>query len=479
MGFGAKTLPLWLRKRRGSSKIVLSKRMGSGVSPDPDVADYAARVVAAGGALQEGDAALLTTFKTTLVTAGIWDKILDCGFFLGGFAGCKVKFKYATAGLENLTLSNFVSGDYIENKGLNSPNAVNRIASTGVAPTSHSLSNTNISASIFVIENTAQATHFLMSDNAPATNGFALGKGQVSVSGTTARRLMTLLDVPYFQQLSLTSNLTVMKRDYSNFVSTSLTSAPPAFTFDTVVDLFAGKNGGSNIFASGTLAWYHIGSYLTNAELETLYNAVKTFLIGKGRYTETPSLLCFGDSITYGASASAYNLQWSWILANALGLRQINMGVSGSRLRSDIASAIGGYARCAEILKYTQATRVCLQYGMNDMNADVSGGTPAVIADFQAKYIEIANLVKTMLPAADIYVGSISYSTSSDEPKRLLYNEACRQVAVQAGIKYVDVYGYMAANGASSLVSGDNVHPNNDGHTAIAFAYQNLGAFVS
>lgn len=447
---------------------------------DPSIADYEARVTAEGGTLQAGDTALLTTFKQTLVDAGIWDKIKDCGFSLGGFNGCKVKLKYITAGLENLTLSNFVSGDYTENKGLNSPNAVNRRASTGVIPTDHGLSNTNFSASIFVVENTTQATHFLMTDNAASSNGFALGKGQVSVSGTTSRRLMTLLDVPYFQQLGLTTNLTVMKRDYSNFFSTTLTSAPPVFTFNTVVDLFAGKNGGSNIFSSGTLSWYHIGEYLTSSELETLYNAVKAVLIGKGRYTELPSLVVFGDSIAYGASASVYNLNWAWLLSDALNLRQVNMGVSGSRLRSDIASAIGGYARRAEILKYTQAQRVCLQYGMNDMNADgAADGTPATIADFQAKYIEIANLVKTVLPIDDIYVGSISYSTAAGETKRLAYNEACRQVAVQTGIKFVDVYGYMESNGGASLVSGDNVHPNDAGHAAIAFAYENLGEFVS
>lgn len=45
---------------------------------------------------------------------------------------------------------------------------------------------------------------------------------------------------------------------------------------------------------------------------------------------------------------------------------------------------------------------------------------------------------------------------------------AAREVATEFGLMYFDSYAYMQANGDGTLISGDNIHPNDTGHGVIA-----------
>jgi hypothetical protein len=100
-------------------------------------------------------------------------------------------------------------------------------------------------------------------------------------------------------------------------------------------------------------------------------------------------------------------------------------------------------------------------YGTNDAN---SGGTD--ITTFPSVYI---NCVDTLLlnrgwPASHIILVSPTYGSSVNNPRLKIYTDTIRYVANATGVKYVDLFDYMAANGGLSLVSGDSIHPNNNGY---------------
>jgi hypothetical protein len=83
-----------------------------------DVSDYQSRVTAAGGTLSANDLTYLNTFAGEI--AQIRSKIKDLGLFMGGFAGCFVKYIYADPLYKSMLNTSFVSGDYGETTGLTS-----------------------------------------------------------------------------------------------------------------------------------------------------------------------------------------------------------------------------------------------------------------------------------------------------------------------------------------------------------------------
>jgi lysophospholipase L1-like esterase len=66
------------------------------------------------------------------------------------------------------------------------------------------------------------------------------------------------------------------------------------------------------------------------------------------------------------------------------------------------------------------------------------------------------------------YSTGTSGFTGANATINLDYGAAVRELAVTNGTLFADVYAYMAANGGDSLIGGDNIHPNDTGHAAIA-----------
>lgn len=449
---------------------------------DADVLNYAARVSTAGGTLSSTDKSILSTFANTLKSNSIWNKIKDMGVFFGGFSGCFVKLKYADENYKvclNSGTTLFGSSDYDDAFGLTSP-AANRKIDTQIIPDNVGLSSQNFSMGYFFTKQVEFGTKYHMCEN-PATDfaRFIVGSDTTLVSGQSGGVAASLQ--PTFRALSASPSTCVALANYMN----ALTSNTPAniTIHDSSISIFKGRNQGVDVYSKGTVSFYFIGEYLTYDELVILENAVKALLISKGRYSEQDELIPFGDSITIGSSASARTDRYSWLLADAFSLRERNSGISGSRLINDTSTIPGGYPRRLELSKYniTPNTKLIIQYGVNDVLVDTGDGTPATIALFQQRLIDLVNDVLSYgYAAGNIQIGSISILGGSVSiARQQAYVEAARQAAIATGVKYADVWQYMTDNGGTAtLLSGDNIHPNTAGHAAIATAHETLADFV-
>lgn len=451
-----------------------------------EINEYAARVFSEGGLLLESDKVLLNSFVHTLKPNGIWDKIKDCGFFFGGFAGSKVKLKYANAGLENLVLDNFVESDYSESLGLKSTTASNKKCLTGVIPSNHGLSNTNYSMGYFMTEPNIQTNYYFMLDNQPTgLANVVVGTLEIK-AGSSIGSIPAQTTVPNFSALSLATSKSITMRDYLNYLSPNIVS-PPVIPLNTEISLFFGRNNGVNLYSRGAVSFYYIGEYLSYDELVILSNAVRQVLIGKGRYVEAETeLFGYGDSITHGSSATVpYRDRYLALLSSSLGLRERNLGRSGSRLTHNASTTPGGHPTMTQIGSYPTAggdSKIIIQYGVNDVLENTGDASDASVATFQTELTEVVEYCQSIgFKNENIQVGSISYLTGGTitETGKQKFVTAARNAAMSTGVKYVDVYNYMKNNGGASLLIADGIHPNNLGYAAMAYAHEHLAQFIN
>ncbi len=244
--------------------------------------------------------------------------------------------------------------------------------------------------------------------------------------------------------------------------------------FDTSVSLFGGRNGGSNVFATGRYSFYWIGSYLTYAEIKILYRAVLDLNKSLGRVTDKPQGIFFGDSITKGEGSSAFTNRWTYIAASYFGLQEVNLGIIGSRYRASDAAINGGYPRRSEITNYNltiPGTKVFIQYGVNDLNQDVTtNGDAAILSDLSTKLsTQVDELIATGVSVDNIYLGSPSFTNNgANATKQGAYATTVLNVADAKGTWYMPMYETMRDNGGASLLN-DVLHPNNSGHYLMAY----------
>jgi len=199
----------------------------------------------------------------------------------------------------------------------------------------------------------------------------------------------------------------------------------------------------------------------------------------------------FGDSITTGSGAtdSAHRFS-SLIIANksSLGWVELNCGLSGQSLQNTVqntVNVIGGAVQNNARDSYTTQLlafypqRVFILYGVNDLRLNDAAFTASNFENDLSEIVDAiiaAGVLPTniiigsppYLPAAT-YEANAPYDGGSLE-KHAAYIAACAAVAMAKGIKYVDVYQYMADNGGDTLIA-DGIHPNDAGHAAIAAAF--------
>lgn len=181
----------------------------------------------------------------------------------------------------------------------------------------------------------------------------------------------------------------------------------------------------------------------------------------------------FGDSITVGSGTSKRNNCWAFQAATTLDRVEANRGINSSPLQNT-SPVFSGNGRDRYATDLAGAELVFILYGTNDIFRVNLGCTPAL---FQNDYSEIiAGLIAMGVFPANITLGSppwlpdAGYLNGSNRTLHLQYVAATRAVAVQYGCKYANVYQAMADGGGATLISGDNIHPNDAGHNVIKAA---------
>lgn len=199
------------------------------------------------------------------------------------------------------------------------------------------------------------------------------------------------------------------------------------------------------------------------------------------------SLATFGDSITEGMSATASERRWANLLAARLGVVTLrNKGIAGTVMQqSPMAdgqpkpnSGRSRYQR--DLLGPERADVVAILYGFNDARYIGAPHTfhhdnfvrdyREVLAGlFAAGYRPSAICIGSPphIPDAGFAVGTPGFAGQSRD-KFQAYVATIKNLAREAGTFYAQVNERMSAEGGDSLISEDDVHPNDLGHAKIA-----------
>jgi lysophospholipase L1-like esterase len=214
----------------------------------------------------------------------------------------------------------------------------------------------------------------------------------------------------------------------------------------------------------GGLAYYN--SFLSDEDaLRVVKKLAQTHNVNPGPYYK---IVAFGDSYTVGIGASTDN-GWAYQVADALGKKLANEGISGSRFEDLGGDTISGYNRYVRnLIEYPANDRLYILYGFNDieqMGASVSAYQTQLDA-------MVADLIVKGYDPGNIYIGTVPRmfgDANSAEVQE--YGDAVRAVCLDHGCHCAEVYAAQVAGGGDSLFDVDELHPNDAGHTVIATAF--------
>ncbi|MCF1452309.1 GDSL-type esterase/lipase family protein [Agrobacterium vitis] len=198
-----------------------------------------------------------------------------------------------------------------------------------------------------------------------------------------------------------------------------------------------------------------------------------------------PSIVFIGDSITAGYNVTS-TTRWSYLFSQAVGATELNQGINGTVLQNSADSS--GSARTdnmrdryvSNMTGSNKKDTAGIFGGFNDQRYTAAPTTFNVV-NYQNDLDEIVSgLMTAGYSPAKIILGSPYYitdvglqtgSTGFTGQTRsgvLAHVAAMAAVAAKYGTYYVDLYAYMLANGADSLIGADNIHPTTAGHAVIA-----------
>ena len=180
---------------------------------------------------------------------------------------------------------------------------------------------------------------------------------------------------------------------------------------------------------------------------------------------DSMTILCFGDSNTYGYDPRSYfgdrypaDARWVDILAEKTGLKTINAGENGREIpRRDVE-----FKQFQELLTQSQADCIIVMLGGNDL---LQGASPETVADRMEKFLsQITGLEKSNI----ILVGPPPKKLGAWVPDESLIRDskelcaAYETLAENMGIRFVN------AGGWDIELCYDGVHFTENGHEAFA-----------
>ena len=193
-------------------------------------------------------------------------------------------------------------------------------------------------------------------------------------------------------------------------------------------------------------------------------------------------IVAFGDSVTYGISASRPERCWVNRLTRMLEeyqespIQVINQGLCGNIISRDcgayeIAAKPVGLERMQQDVIDYRPDLVLIAFGLNDAR----GG--ATVEEFAQGYQCMIDQLRKALPdatlvAVNLYYMHESFYTSCEGWTHSSYaltdqfNEVIEQLAEKNELLYADVYA--AQKGVDWAVCADHCHPNDLGHLLIA-----------
>lgn len=208
-------------------------------------------------------------------------------------------------------------------------------------------------------------------------------------------------------------------------------------------------------------------------------------IFGAGSYI---SVIGFGDSIIAGEAASDAPHQWLNIVAAAFGAGSpLNKGIPGTVLQDSNGSngapfSSNGRDRfAADTLAANKRDLMCLAYGFNDARCTDAPATFNVtqygiqLRQVLSGLITGGYGIDHIVLVGPYYItdtGLASGSAGFAGQTRAGFEAHVAEAAAAAaeyGVFYADAYAFMRDNGGAALITtGDNIHPVDAGHAAIA-----------
>jgi lysophospholipase L1-like esterase len=173
-------------------------------------------------------------------------------------------------------------------------------------------------------------------------------------------------------------------------------------------------------------------------------------------YTRPPLAFFFGDSYTFGTGATTTSQNWANVLAAAKGWECLQDGIGGAGWTSSTTSLPNTRVTNDMALRTNAPSKIICAMGYND-----AGGNMATLSS------QFATAIATMqadFPSATIQV--LGPWTPLGETANLATVKTTLQTACSsAGVTFVDISDIITAGNSSIYTGGDNVHPNQAGHT--------------
>jgi lysophospholipase L1-like esterase len=435
------------------------KPENGGAAANAETADYAARIAAVSASISTQTLAAVDDLVTELKAAGVWAQIDECSVFWGNtIAAQAVKLKYPSGAASSLTTFNFTDADAADPRLGFGPGSTNssKYAQTDYIPASNSRTYSNFSFGVSFLGLMGIGDSFgcpLVDTN--VTSAVKLGinpviGGVFPLAASAAR--------PNYIDGLHSYSLTASGQRYclDNAVKTLNTfAATPTYT--TVMSFWRTQYSNTTTWGTGRIGFYFLGATLTEAQQRALGAAVRRFEIAVGRRRAVAPLVVIGDSITAGYNASpAYTTRWGALLANALNLPEVNLGIEGCTLQGTTPTSV--LTRYTDAMLFRPAV-IAIMVGTND----------TTFTNFQANLnTVVAGWISAGMAPQNIIVISMPYRTSTLTFAQCLERaNAARATATTYGTRYVDAMGLFFAT--PSFIA-DTIHPTTAGHAAIAKA---------
>lgn len=178
-------------------------------------------------------------------------------------------------------------------------------------------------------------------------------------------------------------------------------------------------------------------------------------------FDESPTAVFVGDSFTAGSGASRPSAGFANRVAVAMEWRSTFLGEGGTGYAGSGSTGGHPYSARLDSVIGLDPDVVMFSGGLNDRGVPLDALAAAV-------HDELAEVVAA-LPDATVYVVSpISSPGAPDRFMRGVIATIQEEAAGVPGVTYLDIGQPLA--GHPALIGPDGLHPNNDGHAAIAAA---------
>jgi lysophospholipase L1-like esterase len=226
---------------------------------------------------------------------------------------------------------------------------------------------------------------------------------------------------------------------------------------------------GSRTFTLVPASGYHVASVLvdgavvgamtryTFSNVTEDHTIVATFAEGPA-----PRAVFFGSSTVEGVGASDTAHRWTSLVAACFGWTEVNQGLSGSTMTMLDDSGTSAEARWRTAVVDQDPDIVFVQYGANDVTAEVALGEPGQPQTFRNATSVVLGGIAAALPSAPFYVVEPQPATALGG--RAPYDAALAEFAAPLDLPVVHAGQAFPAG----QYAADWIHLDDAGHSALA-----------